>query len=138
MRGFGDAPKSDPLAPCKGQAVKAADEGAKALPKPKGGPLKLTEGAKALPKPEVGPLKPTEGAKGLSKPKGGPLKLTEGAKGLPKPEVGPLKPTEGAEGLSKPKGGPTTAPPNIEPSPALCGTDAGATETSEANGFMED
>jgi hypothetical protein len=27
MRGLGDAPKSDPLAPCKGQAVKAADDG---------------------------------------------------------------------------------------------------------------
>jgi hypothetical protein len=83
-----------------------------------------------LPKPE--------GAKGLPKPEVVPLKPTEGAKGLPKPEVGPLKPTEGAKGLPKPEVGPTTAPPNIEPSPALCGTDAGATETSEANGFMED
>jgi hypothetical protein len=74
MTGFGDAPKTDPLASCEGKADKAAGDVM--------------------------------------------MRAAEFTDGKPDPK--------------------RKAPPDIEPSPALCATDAGATETSEANGFMED
>ena len=76
MPDLGGAPKTDPLAPRKGKADEAADDGA--------------------------------------------TRAADFTDGEPDPT--------------------RKAPPKIEPSPAqpLCATDAGATETGEANGFMED